>query len=265
MNRIAEVLNERKKLLIPYLTPEFPIKGATLPLLEALVEAGSDMIEIGIPFSDPIADGPTIQYSSYIALKNGVNLKKIFNLVAEFRKKYSTPLILMGYLNPILSCGIKKFVQEAISNGVDGLIVADLPVEEADELIKTSNRFGLSNIFLIAPTSSDERIKMISEKSTHFVYCVSVTGVTGERESFGGAEFESFMRRVKANSKKPYVIGFGISKREHVLKAWEHADGAVVGSALIKRLSGAEDMSKYVRIVYEFISELKNGVAEAKK
>ncbi|CUS84114.1 tryptophan synthase subunit alpha [Candidatus Kryptonium thompsonii] len=264
MNRIEKVLNQKKKLFIPYITPEFPVKGVTLPLLEALVDAGSDMIEMGIPFSDPIADGPTIQHSSYVALKNGVNLKKIFSLVAEFRKNYSTPLILMGYINSILAWGLEKFICEAVSSGVDGLIVADLPVEEADELIRVSQDFKFSNIFLVAPTSSDERIKMISEKSTHFVYCVSVTGVTGEREDFGGEEFENFMRRVKANSKKPYVVGFGISKREHVMRAWQWADGVVVGSALIKHLVGVEDISKCVKIAYEFINELKNGLVEAK-
>lgn len=265
MNRIEKVLNKGEKLLIPYITPEFPIKNSTLPLLEALHYAGSDMIEIGIPFSDPIADGPTIQHSSYIALKNGVNLRKIFNIVSEFRKKFSTPIILMGYFNSILNFGISKFVSESVENGIDGLIVPDLPVDEADELINFSQKYGLSNIFLIAPTSTTERIKLISSKSTHFVYCVSVTGVTGERENFGGDEFENFMRRVKENSTKPFVVGFGISKREHVLKAWEWADGAVVGSALIKKLFNIDEISKCSEIAYEFIKELKNGLVQEKK
>ncbi len=265
MNRIENVLSRGEKILIPYITPEFPVKNATLPILEALHRAGSDMIEIGIPFSDPIADGPTIQRSSYIALKNGVNLRKIFNIVSEFRKKFQTPIILMGYFNSILNFGIHKFVSEAIDNGVDGLIVPDLPVDEADDLINVSQKFGLSNIFLVAPTSTDERIKLISSKSTHFVYCVSITGVTGERENFGGVEFENFMKRVKVNSSKPFVVGFGISKREHVLKAWEWADGAVVGSALIKKLFNIEEISKCSQIAYEFITELKNGLVQEEK
>ncbi|CUT05490.1 tryptophan synthase subunit alpha [Candidatus Kryptobacter tengchongensis] len=265
MNRIQNVLNTKNKMLIPYITPEFPIKGVTLPLLEGLFDAGSDMIEIGIPFSDPIADGPTIQHSSYVALKNGASFKKILDDVSKFRKKYPTPIILMGYYNSILSRGIENFVVEAISNGVDGVIVPDLPIDEADKLIEISQRYGLSNIFLVAPTSSDERIKLVSEKSTHFVYCVSVTGVTGEREEFGGEDFENFMLRVRANSNKPFVVGFGISKRDHVLEAWRWADGAVVGSALIKKLFNIDEISKCVKVAFEFISELKNGLVEEKK
>lgn len=265
MNRIEKVLSKGEKLLIPYITPEFPVSGATLPILEALVEGGSDMIEIGIPFSDPIADGATIQHSSYIALKNGVNLRKIFTIVSEFRKKFSTPVILMGYFNSIFNYGIERFVQEAVENGVDGLIVPDLPIDEADDLIEVSQRYELSNIFLVAPTSDDERIKLISNRSTHFVYCVSITGVTGEREDFGGAEFEDFMKRVKKNSSKPFVVGFGISKREHVLKAWEWADGAVVGSALIKRFFNISDISKCAEIAYEFIKELKDGLVQEQR
>ncbi len=265
MDRIEKVLNKKQKLLIPYITPEFPVPGATIPILESLVDAGSDIIEIGIPFSDPIADGPTIQHSSYIALKNGVNVQKIFSLVSEFRKKFTTPIVLMGYFNSIFNHRIEKFVPEAIESGVDGLIVPDLPIEEADELIEISRKYGLSNIFLVAPTSDDERIKLISSKSTHFIYCVSVTGVTGERENFGGAEFENFMRRVRENSSKPFVVGFGISKREHILKAWEWADGAVVGSALIKKFFNVADISKCAKIAYEFIKELKNGLVQGQK
>ncbi len=262
MNRIENVLNKKEKLLIPYITPEFPIQGTTLPILESLVDAGSDIIEIGIPFSDPIADGPTIQHSSHIALKNGANIKKIFAIVYEFRKKFTTPIILMGYFNSIFNHRIERFVLEAIESGVDGLIVPDLPIEEADELIEVSQKYGLSNIFLVAPTSNEERIKLISNKSTHFTYCVSITGVTGEREDFGGVEFENFMERVKKNSSKPFVVGFGISKREHVLKAWEWANGAVVGSALIKKFFNITDISKCAEIARKFIKELKNGLVQ---
>ncbi len=262
MKRIEEVLSRGEKLLIPYITPEFPVQGATLPILEALVYAGSDMIEIGIPFSDPIADGATIQHSSYIALKNGVNLKKILNIVCEFKKKFSTPIILMGYFNSVLNPGLERFVSEAVVSGVDGLIVPDLPIDEADKLIEVSLKHSLSNIFLVAPTSGAERIKLISSKSTHFIYCVSVTGVTGERENFGGDDFESFMKRVKENSSKPFVVGFGISKRGHVIKVWKWADGAVVGSALIRKFFNINEVSKCAEIAYEFIKELKDGLVQ---
>ncbi len=259
MNRIEKVLKKGEKMLIPYITPEFPFPGSTLPLLEALAKSGADMIEVGIPFSDPIADGVTIQNSSLVALKNGVTLKKIFEFISRFRESFNTPIILMGYANSILSRGLEKFISDAVSSGVDGLIVPDLPVDEAENLIGLSERYGLSNIFLVAPNSSEARIKLASEKSTHFIYCISITGVTGERENFGDGELVSFMNRVRKISTKPFVVGFGISKREHVLKVWNWASGAVVGSALIKRLSNASDVLMCVKIASEFISELKYG------
>ena len=259
MNRIEKVLKKDEKLLIPYITPEFPFPGVTLRLLEALAESGADMIEVGIPFSDPIADGVTIQNSSLVALKNGITLKKIFDLISLFRRNYDTPIILMGYANSIISRGLEKFIFDAVNSGVDGLIVPDLPVDEAENLIDLSKSYGLSNIFLVAPNSSEERIKLISEKSTHFIYCISITGVTGERENFGDGEFVNFMNKVRKFSTKPFVVGFGISKREHVLKVWDWAMGAVFGSALIKKLSIASDVSMCIKIASEFISELKYG------
>jgi tryptophan synthase alpha chain len=155
MNRIEKVLKKDEKLLIPYITPEFPFPGVTLRLLEALAESGADMIEVGIPFSDPIADGVTIQNSSLIALKNGITLKKIFDLISLFRRNYDTPIILMGYANSIISRGLEKFIFGAVNSGVDGLIVPDLPVDEAENLIDLSKSYGLSNIFLVAPNSSE--------------------------------------------------------------------------------------------------------------
>jgi tryptophan synthase alpha chain len=267
--KLEDIKKKEKKALIPYITPEFPFKDSTIPILEALDSAGCDMIEIGIPFSDPLADGVTIQQSSFIALKNGVNLRKIFEIVRDFRKKSQTPIILMGYMNSIINSilgdgsGIDKFVNMAVDSGVDGLIVPDLPVEEADELIQVSEKYNLSNIFLIAPTSGDERIRLIFKMSTHLAYCVSLTGVTGVRDRIVDNSFVQFMSRVRRIADKPFVVGFGISRREHVLEIWRWADGVVVGSALLRKIAEGDSIEMCVRRAYEFILEL-NGHAQNK-
>ena len=164
----------------------------------------------------------------------------------------------MSYFNPILNFGLEKFAASCVDSGVDGVIIPDLPVEEADGVVEVSRKYDLSNIFLIAPTSSDERIRFISSLSTHFSYCVSITGVTGAREKLSG-DFEAFMMRVRKNSVKPFVVGFGISKHEHVVKVWEWADGAVVGSALLKKISNAKTIDECQNLAVKFIQELKYG------
>ena len=241
MNRIARTWTDLKakgrKALVPYVTPEYPFKGMTVRLLQRLARTGADLIEVGIPFSDPLADGKTIQHSSEVALRNGVDLDSIFLSVAKFREDSEVPVILMGYYNSIVQYGLKNFPHRACSSGVDGLIVADLPPEAASELIRESRAAEMSNIFLIAPTSSDERIRLIDDASTDFTYCVSVTGVTGERRDLAAAgSLGEFLARVRQRARKPFVVGFGISNSDHVKEVWRHADGAVVGSALIRVL-----------------------------
>jgi len=262
MNRIAEKIEslkrEGKKALIPYITPEFPLKGITVPLLRELEKAGADLVEIGIPFSDPLADGATIQHSSEVALKHGVNIEIILAAVKEFRKQSETPVLLMGYINPILRFGIEKFMKESVAAGVDGIIVPDLPPEEAHEVRNQSSHYGISNVFLIAPTTQDARMQKIDEYSTDFSYCVSVTGVTGARKEFDmNGSLERFLRRVRQNVKKPFVVGFGISKAEHVQNVWQYADGAVVGSALMNAISKASTKKDALARAGKFLRTLK--------
>jgi tryptophan synthase alpha chain len=263
MNRVSRTWIDLKakgrKALIPYLTPEYPFKGMTIPLLQRLARAGADLIEVGIPFSDPLADGKTIQHSSEVALRNGASLDSVLRSVAKFREDSDVPVILMGYYNSVVQYGLKKFSHQASSSGVDGLIVADLPPEEASELINVSKAAGLSNIFLIAPTSPVERIGFIDSMSTDFTYCVSVTGVTGARKEMGTtSSLGEFLSRVKQASKKPFVVGFGISHSRHVKEVWRYADGAVVGSALIGALEHQQTMDAALDAAEAFFRSLRS-------
>jgi len=259
MNRITQALqhlkSQNKKAIVPYITPEFPIIGTTVPLILALEQAGASFIEIGVPFSDPLADGPTIQHSSDIAIKNGVTVKKVLELVKEARTKTSIPLILMGYVNPILNYGMEKFINDAKSAGADGLIIPDLPPEESENFRALSKKYKISNIFLIAPTSPDERIRYIDELSTDFTYCVSVTGVTGARDSFG-ENFDDYLIRVRKNTLKPFVVGFGIKSKEQVQNVTKHADGIVVASALINSIAEKKSIEETVSTAKNFLLSL---------
>lgn len=253
----SSLQQKNKKALIPYITPEFPIHHVTVPLILGLEEAGASLIEVGIPFSDPLADGPTIQHSSDVALKNGATLRKVLELVSEARRQTAIPIILMGYVNPIIHFGIEKFLQEAHSAGVDGLIIPDLPPEEASDVRLHSQQNNISNIFLIAPTSSSERIGYLDTLSTDFTYCVSVTGVTGARNTLGeGTTFEDFLKRVKENTKKPFVVGFGIKEKKQVELITQYASGVVVGSALLQAIAAETSVSSVVHSAKKFFQAL---------
>jgi tryptophan synthase alpha chain len=259
MNRISQTFqrynSDKRAVIVPYITPEYPIQGVTIPLILALEASGAAMIEVGIPFSDPLADGPTIQHSSEIAIKNGVNVTKVLEMVRDTRTKTAIPLLLMGYINPILKYGIEKFLIDAKRSGVDGLIIPDLPPEESAEFCALSKREGIGNVFLIAPTSSDERIRFLDELSTDFTYCVSITGVTGSSNVFG-ASFDEFLTRVKTNTKKPFVVGFGITNKEQVSHISQKANGVVVGSALLKAIAGKKSVDDVTSAAKHFISSL---------
>ena len=259
MNRISTALAQyranKKTILISYVTPEFPIKGTTLPIILALEQSGAGMIEVGIPFSDPLADGPTIQHSSEIAIKNGATIRYILELIAEARTKTDIPLILMGYVNPILNYGLEQFLKDAKKAGVDGLIIPDLLPEESDEYRSLCKQNGLSMVFLVAPTSSEKRIQYIDSISTDFTYCVSVTGVTGARSSFGD-NFDQYLSRVKKNTTKPFVVGFGINNKEQIVRIASYADGAVVASALLQAMSDKKNINDVVVSARQFISTL---------
>jgi tryptophan synthase alpha chain len=220
------------KPVIPFLTAGFPSVPVFLDAAVAACDAGAGALEIGMPFSDPIADGPAIQYSSQVALANGIGLPRVLELTARLSTKLSVPVFLMGYLNPIMQMGFDRFAVSARGAGASATIVPDCPVDEADEWRRASRRAGLANIFLIAPTTPDERVALIDVCSTVFSYCVSVAGVTGVRRGVSEST-RRFLRRVRRVAKKPYVVGFGISRPEHVRALRDVADGFVVGSALV--------------------------------
>ncbi len=233
MNRITAFWKKGKKALVPFITAGFPQKEFTPEAVWAFADAGADMVEIGIPFSDPVADGPVIQASSQIALRNGLKLSDIFRQVKKIRAKTEVPLLLMGYYNPLLAYGLERFTMDAAHSGVDGLIIPDLAPEEGGELSRACRRAGLSLVYLIAPTTPSERIFKIGNACRDFAYCVSLTGVTGARKKTG-AELKDFLLSVRAKTKKPFVTGFGISTPEDAARVGEYSDGVVVGSALVK-------------------------------
>ncbi|HTX19465.1 MAG TPA: tryptophan synthase subunit alpha [Bacteroidota bacterium] len=264
VNRIHSAFQQLRasgrKALIPYITPEFPVRGATVPLILELVERGATHVEIGIPFSDPIADGVTIQRSSHIALEHGASIGKVLGSVKEARARTDVPLILMGYFNPMVRYGIEKFLTDAVACGVDGVIVPDLLPEESVGWRKASSIAGISNVFLMAPTTPPSRMAYLDSISTDFSYCVSVTGVTGARTGFGdAAAFESFLDRVRKNTSKPFVVGFGISNRGQIETVCRSADGVVVGSALLRSMEAETTIDGAVRAASRFFSALVQG------
>ncbi len=241
--RIAEAFasgrRSRRPLVVPFVTAGFPNATSTAPLVRALCDAGADMVEIGMPFSDPLADGPTIQRSSEAALRNGMSVAGTLSAVRELREGgLRAPLILMGYCNPLYAYGMDRFLDDAAAAGVDGLIIPDMPPEEAEELLAGCSRTGISVTFLVAPNAPDVRIRTVDAASTHFSYCVTVTGVTGARGEVEDRTVD-FLQRMKNLAAKPFVVGFGIKRPEHVAALGPHAAGVVVGSALIDAIEGA--------------------------
>lgn len=237
MNRIKEKLQADHKLLSIYFTAGFPNIDDTEKILLDLEKSGVDFIEIGLPFSDPLADGPTIQESSTKALKNGMTTTKLFQQLEGIRDKVKIPLIIMGYFNPILQYGVEKFCKKCQATGIDGLIIPDLPVDVYNEKYKQLfETYGLKNIFLITPQTSDERIKFIDEVSDGFIYMVSSASVTGSTSGFGVQTREYFKRIDNLKLKNPQIIGFGIKDKETFEQATQYAKGAIIGSAFIKHL-----------------------------
>lgn len=253
MNRIQKLFSEKTEKVIPFIPAGFPNLDSTQELVLAAVDTGADMVEIGMPFSDPLADGPVIQEANQVALKNGINLNLILKQVKEIRKKTQIPLVLMGYINPILKYGQNQFIEDCKSSGVDGLIIPDLPPEEADELISICRKSGISLILLVAPNTSDKRIEYISKLAGDLIYCVSIMGITGSGLS-GQSALSEYLKRVKKYSKTPFIVGFGIKTRKDVQFINTLADGAVVGSSFIRKIQKTE---KTLETVKNYIIELK--------
>ncbi len=264
MNRIEGVFKNNtshEKLMSLFITAGFPNLDSTAELILGFEKNGADMIEIGMPFSDPLADGPTIQYSSDVAIENGITVNKIFVMVSKVRKHSQIPLILMGYMNPVLHYGVEKFCAKAKEVGVDGLIIPDIPLEEDGMIRKHAEDHSLSMIHLVAPNTANERMKQADESSEGFVYCVSVTGVTGARD---GKEVSNsvnqFIKRVRANvTKNPVMVGFGIKNHEDAIRIASNADGFIVGSALIDTIKKHYPNERWKDELFSFVHSLKFG------
>jgi tryptophan synthase alpha chain len=237
MNRINQKLQEDKKILSIYFSAGYPNLNDTVQIIQDLEKNGVDMIEIGLPFSDPLADGPTIQASSTQALHNGMTTQVLFDQLKDIRKTVNIPLVIMGYFNPMLQYGVEKFCATCAEIGIDGLIIPDLPVDVyADEYKAIFEKYGLKNISLITPQTSDERIHFIDSVSDGFIYMVSSASVTGSSAGFGNTQEAYFQRIAQMNLKNPQVIGFGINNAETFQQATQFAKGAIIGSAFITYL-----------------------------
>ena len=263
--RFAELKQQGRAGLVTFVTAGDPDLETSALILEGLPDAGADIIELGMPFSDPMADGPAIQLANLRALKAGITLKKTLGLVSEFRRRDNdTPVVLMGYYNPIYHYGNQRFIDEAISAGVDGLIIVDLPPEEDDELCHPCMTAGLNWIRLATPTTDDSRLEVVLERSSGFVYYVSITGITGTR-SADQVDVERAVARIRAHTSLPIAVGFGIKTADQVAQTAGVADAAVVGSALVNRIKdGIDDGVGPEQIagnVHALVGELATGLS----
>ena len=259
MSRITETFGKLKREghrgFIPFITAGDPDLPTTLKLIIELARAGSTLIELGIPFSDPMADGPVIQRASERALVHRVGVADVLQVVSDARTETDVPIILFSYFNPLLQFGIERLADEAKRAGLDGILVTDLIPEEAEEFAATMRESDLDLIFLVAPTSTDDRLKLIAERASGFIYAVSRAGVTGARDEMS-TEAEKLVQRVRQFSDLPVAVGFGISKREHLVDVWRYADAAVVGSAIVSEIEKAESPDDAVRQVRAFANQL---------
>lgn len=263
MNRLdkkfRDLKRRREKAFIAYVTAGDPDLRTTKKIVLALENSGADIIELGIPFSDPLADGPTIQAASHRALLKGVNLKKIFAVVAELRRMTEIPIVFMTYYNPVLRYGVGDFIKQCEKNGIDGVIVPDLPFEEAGDLVKASKKSGIATIFLAAPTSTKARIANIARRSSGFIYYVSLTGVTGARVKLP-PEVTSNVRTIKSMTDKPVAVGFGISTPAQARRVAIVADGVIVGSAIVKIIG---KRGKNIKALLSEVSNFSKSLAKA--
>ncbi len=266
MNRINEKFSHLKsnqqKALITFVTAGDPDAETTVKIIDGMEEAGTDIVEIGIPYSDPLADGPTIQSSSIRALKNGIKIPIIMDMVKEIRKYSEIPLVFLVYYNSIFKYGMDEFLEESKRSGIDGIIIPDLPMEERNEISEMMRKKDIILIPLVAPTSR-ERVRDIVKNADGFVYCVSINGVTGAREKIG-TDLKSYMDSVASFTNIPRAIGFGISNAAMIREVKDYCDGVIVGSAIINVISKYDDNSEMLENLKKFVSDLKSGLSEVK-
>ena len=258
--RIDKVFADKKKKLVTFVTGGDPDQSTSLKILNTIINSGADIIEIGMPFSDPMADGPTIQLSSNRAIKNGINLNSIFDICQNIRKTNDIiPIILMGYYNVILHYGIKNFTTKCASIGVDGLIIVDLQPEEDPELFESIETHNIDLIRLITPTTTKKRLKIITSHASGFLYFVTITGITGQK-SANIDELKNYIKDIRKESQLPIVAGFGINNKEQVKEICQTTDGAVVGSSIVKIIENKLDTKEEaIELIGTFVKELKNG------
>ncbi len=256
-NRIDTLFQEKKNdVLNIYFTAGYPNLQDTVPILKALEKGGADLVEIGLPYSDPVADGPTIQASNQQALESGMNMKLLFEQLKDIRQEVSVPLVLMGYFNPVLQFGVEKFCQKCAEVGIDGLILPDLPMYEYRQFYKQIfQQYGLHNIFLISPQTSEARVREIDENSSGFIYMVSSASITGAKRDISQEQIAYFERINNMQLQNPRLIGFGISNRETFMQATQYASGAIIGSAFINLLTSSmaleSDIIQFVKSIKE--------------
>lgn len=255
IERIQQAFGQGHSAFMPYVVLGYPTRQESLNVVKSLVETGADLLELGVPFSDPLADGPTIQAATQKSLENGTTLKDCLAMTRELRQQgMQTPALMMGYINPMLAYGLEQFVVDAAEAGVDGFIVPDLPPEEAAEFETLCAKYGLALVYLLAPTSTSARIKLVAEKSKGFIYLVSLTGVTGARSELQSG-LKKLVERVRKATDTPLAIGFGIGNGQQARTVAELADGVIVGSALVKRAAESP------QAVQELAEELRQAIA----
>ena len=259
MSKIGSVFKPGYKALVAYVTAGYPDIKDTPKIATVLAENGCDIIELGIPFSDPLADGATIQKSSYQALQRGVTPEACLKTAAEIRGNISQPLVFMTYYNPVYNYGLEAFCRSCLESGIDGLIVPDLPPDEGDELSEVAEKNRLDLIYLLPPNSTDERIALVTDKSRGFIYLVSLTGVTGTRDALP-VKLEEFVKRVRSKTDKPLCVGFGVSTPEHARSIATIADGVIVGSRIVQLIE--EDAT--LKSLGSFISGLRTALDSEK-
>jgi tryptophan synthase alpha chain len=259
--KFCELKGKKEKALIAFISAGDPDIETTKSLILEMEKGGADIIEIGVPFSDPLADGPVIQKSYLRALKRKTSLRKIIGMAKELRSKTQIPIVLMSSYNPIFRYGENKFVNDAVMAGIDGIIIPDLPPEESYNLCGLSEKKGLDTIFLLAPTSDKERMKLICNRSRGFAYYISVTGITGMRKSLS-SDIKGMVKKIKRFTKLPMAVGFGISKPEQAREIARYSDGIIVGSAIVKIIEEFGGSKKrLIKEVGNFISELKSAIS----